>query len=222
MTERVGAILLPLVGDDQDTVDYIVAALLDAVSAEEYMEIIEPYVEEADDPAASLAEMMALLGVGGGGEGGEGPPADRGAAVLLQGGVVTIGDAEVAVEPPTTLEPEVKPDYIPELEDDADADAAGGGGEVGSKKGKKGRRKAKKDKPPVIDVSSQLSRYHTESQESTFTGLDIKEVCVSINSKIIIDMANIKFDLGKRYAIYRRYIYIRCCGCCCSCGCGCV
>ena len=66
---EVGAMLLPLVGDDQDTVDYIVATLEDATSTEEYTEIIEAYVEEADDPARTLSDMLALLGVDGEDEG---------------------------------------------------------------------------------------------------------------------------------------------------------
>ena len=53
MAELLAPLLLPLVGDDQDTVDYIVAALSeDGIGEEEVTEILEPYVEEADDPAA--------------------------------------------------------------------------------------------------------------------------------------------------------------------------
>ena len=149
---EVGAMLLPLVGDDQDTVDYIVATLEDATSTEEYTEIIEAYVEEADDPARTLSDMLALLGVDGEDEG-------AGGAVLLQGGAKVIGSAEAYVAPPTTLQPPTATyEHLPTPAAPAAAPAAAAANSGGGKGKGKGRGKGKdkaKEKPPVIDVSSQ-------------------------------------------------------------------
>ena len=65
-----------------------------------------------------------------------------------------------------------------------------------------------KPKAPVIVATSQQSRFHTETLNTSVAEIDLRGVTISIGQRELITDAKLKLKEGVRYALIGRCVYM--------------
>eukprot|EP00929_Paragymnodinium_shiwhaense_P007533 TRINITY_DN111450_c0_g1_i1.p1 TRINITY_DN111450_c0_g1~~TRINITY_DN111450_c0_g1_i1.p1 ORF type:complete len:786 (-),score=194.47 TRINITY_DN111450_c0_g1_i1:306-2663(-) len=182
--------LLESLSLDGDTVSFLVSGLEDAAQ-DEHVEMLEPFLEGPD-----LKKVLVLLG----------------------------GDTKVDAQ--KALAASLQKPIEPAMHQDAqEENQAGSGGEGGvaaafeegrskrsgakCKRAARGRAKApacKKSKeaaaqqpPPNIEISCKVSRFHNETFDHKFQGVNLEGICLSVNGRELMTDVNLEFSAGERY-----------------------
>ena len=100
---------------------------------------------------------------------------------------------------------EPTPTPVPELEPEPKAakrragkGKRGKGDQAGTAASAKKKGAQQQQRAPVVEVSSQLSRFHTEAIESTYVGVCIEGVTISVAGRELLADTQLKLDHGKR------------------------
>eukprot|EP00929_Paragymnodinium_shiwhaense_P013090 TRINITY_DN12094_c0_g1_i1.p1 TRINITY_DN12094_c0_g1~~TRINITY_DN12094_c0_g1_i1.p1 ORF type:complete len:791 (-),score=211.35 TRINITY_DN12094_c0_g1_i1:212-2584(-) len=180
---------------DAETVSFLASGLEDA-EQDEYREMLEPFLEGSD-----LEKVMMLLG-------GE-AKAEKKPAFAPKARAAT--ERKLLVEP-QVLSEALRVDQPATASGESD-EAEGGNGKasagVKSKRAAKGKAKtgaASKAKesteprpPPDIEVSCKVSRFHNETFDHKFQGVNLEGITVAINGRELMTDVNLEFAAGERY-----------------------
>lgn len=190
---------------DETTVEFIVAGVLEADNIEELGEICEPYFPDGVDEV--VKELAAVLGLG--------APAK----------VAAKPKPKLAAPGGMRLSASLAPDEPPPIPSPSPSDKEGGEGAPAKGKASTKKKAAVKKataaatkktdaaKPApreedVVEVTSQVSRFHKELVEDEMTSLvndvDIKQITLVVAGVTLLEDTDLKLCPGQRYGFVGR------------------